>query len=380
MLRGKAIDKLKKGLLPEGVAGDTGKLRGKSYADIARLFEEELKQPVSPRSVRHYVKMLERQYPDIQGPVRGRPAASVAAPDIFDWWSSEFLRLTGMSASRLYRQMNTIAGLPVSKATFHNHLKRISQEPLVIDQPSKAALSHRCRLRVHMLVLEVERAKNYWVVLAGYEQITGFLNLKLFDVYVQHGDHASRPKPKGRPKKMPEGPAQATIYLHDGHEDRVKLSNQLLQDFYDDTLKRLGLPLHRLWFSSGIEVDSDALQALRSEAPALQIERDSAPLQTRVYRMPATALTLAELVKMAAEYVNRHNKVFAQSAVDDMKTKVQRKLDAFKQRRWSQIDKRRRKTKAVENRLANFYSNDRLVKGPLKALYCKPTRIGAELT
>lgn len=378
MLCGKALDKLKKGLLPEGVGG-TGKLRGKSYADIARLFEEELKQPVSPRSVRHYVKMLERQYADIQGPSRGRPTASVAAPNILDWWSSEFLRLTGMSASRLYRHMNTIAGLPVSKATFHNHLKRISQQAPIIDRPSKAALSHRCRLRVHMVVVEVERAKNYWVVLAGYEQITGFLNLKLFDVYAEHADHASRPKSKGRPKKMPEGPAQATIYLHDGPEDRVKLSDQLLQDFYDDTLKRLDLPLNRLWFSSAIEADSDVLQALRAEAPALQIERESTPLQTRVHRMPATSLTLAELVKLTAEYVNRHNTAFAQSAVDDMKTKVQRKLDAFKQRRWSQIDKRRRKTKAVENWLADFYSNDRLVKGTLKTFYGKPVRVGAQL-
>lgn len=386
MLNGNAINELKLGL-SSGNEDGQGHLRGKSYAEVAHLLSIKFEIEISSRSVRHYVKTLERQNGLlIVPPSRGRPRAAPAEPDTIGAWGNEIRRLTGLSASEVHSKLK-IAGesamKAVGKSSFHKRLAHLTWTAPVAERSPRAGLINRCCLRMHTGIYEVQRAKNYWVVLAGYEQETGFLSLALFEVLAQlPGDAAeARPGgPSGRPKVVPNGAPSATILIDGNDGYRVELAPRLLHEFYNAARDRIGLPINRLWLSQSILASDDAMQELRTGLPGVRIDVESSSSQPYVRGNPPSGLTLGLLSQSLSRYATRYNASISQPEIDKLKAEVQGRVLALNvaKRKWGpHIDGRRTKTRAVDVWLDDYYRTNRFFDTPVNTTSCKVVRAGA---
>ena len=273
----------------------------------------------------------------------------------------------------------------VGKSSFHKRLAHPTWTAPLVEVSPRAGLINRCCLRMHTVIYEVQRAKNYWVVLAGYEQETGFLNLALFEVLAQIPDDAAERKSggrSGRPKIVPDGAPSATIFI-DGDDYRVELASRLLHDFYNAARDRIGLPINRLWLSQSTLASADAVQALRAEVPGVLIDVETGSSQLYVLGNPASGMTLDRLSESLSSYATRYNSNISQPQIDKLKAVIQGRILALNvaKRTWGlHIDKRRTTTRAVDVWLDDYYRTNRFFDTPIKAYSCKAVRAGANVT
>jgi len=391
MLNGNVFNELKLGFSTQREEG-RGHLHGKTYVEVARYLSAKFEMAISARSVRHYVKVLQCQDErlDIAIP-RGRPREAPAAPaepDALGAWANEILRLTGLSASSVYQKLKA-AGEPavngIGKSSFHKRLAHQTWTPPPVERSLAADMISRCCLRIHSVGIEIETARNYWVVLAGYEQDTGFLSLALYDVMVQPSAVKAGPTSPGRPKLLPAGKPEATIFLSSDGGYRVGLSPQLLHGFYHAVCDQVGLPINRLWMSQLALSGSSAVQALRDELQGVQVDIESRSSQQYVQGKPPAGITLDALSRHLADHTARYNLAIAQSAIDALKSEIRERLLGLKKAKlkwgWgAHIDKRRRRTAAVDVWLGDYYRTHQYFDSPVRASNCRAVRVVATVT
>jgi hypothetical protein len=178
------------------------KLAGRSYAEIAEHLTQALGRRVTRNTVRYYLSLTRN---DANLP-KGRPKGTVRRKDVWDHLIPMLLALTGLAASRLYRELDALLepdGLPFRESAFHErtgHQKRYqSATPGVkgatgsnevsieaTDGTKKTtsgkkttSLLKRCRLRVAVVEVKSGTGRRKRVYLFGYEEVTGYVS---FDI------------------------------------------------------------------------------------------------------------------------------------------------------------------------------------------------------
>jgi hypothetical protein len=174
----------------------------RSYAEIAAHLTRTLGRKISRNTVRHYLNLNDNP---VNLP-KGRPKGSVSEPGVWEQVIPELLSLTGLAASRLYRELNALLApgrLPFRESTFHERARfRNSSQPRVQREPSlsasdeeaareptkgsaitrckaRATLLTRCRLRLHVVEVVPEGGQERRVYLFGYEEVTGYASFDL---------------------------------------------------------------------------------------------------------------------------------------------------------------------------------------------------------
>lgn len=177
-------------------------LAGRSYAEIAEHLTQTLGRKVSRNTVRYYLSLTRN---DANLP-KGRPRGTVRQKDVWDQLIPLLLAITGLAASRLYRELSVLLkpdGLPFRESAFHErigHQKRSQsatpelQDATVPGEASAAAaedekkatsvkkpttLLTRCRLRVSVVEVAPQIQGRKRTYLFGYEEATGYVS---FDV------------------------------------------------------------------------------------------------------------------------------------------------------------------------------------------------------
>jgi hypothetical protein len=163
--------------------------------------------------------------------------------------NNELLRLTGLSASSLYRQLKQLAGSQakfISKATFQRQLNRQPGVRAPHAQRKKDNLMQRCRLRLHQVVFEIGAAGCYGVILAGYEETTKFVNLALYEVHLPT-QRKNRCRPKSISRDLPDA-----LISGSGDAVTLQLPARVILSFYAESRDRLRFPLNRVFICQSV--------------------------------------------------------------------------------------------------------------------------------
>ena len=392
---------LREGLLKGKAEAKDGPFGGKSNTEIARLLSERFNRPFTPSEIRHTITRLRKK--DDQGRLcatlgKGRPKLSQnKKPREFNLWAAacnELLKLTGISASELFKWANELGyntNPAIKKGVFHARLKQLDLSPplaAVSIKPrdlKRRGLLGRYRLRVHALTFEGRNRDNYWIVIGGYEQTTGFLHFQLLNVIVEQRlesngkiDEAYQTtRKRGRPRKMENATPCLTIAADD-QAPIARLTPDLLKTFIDEMADILRLPLLDVTISDQIGRTHDELESIAAVLDQAGVLRDD-PQTTHRYlpaRLPP-ALTLAKLAEKLSDMANRYNKNESHAKVKQERKKLQ---DALKKARKPATQPRVLGTRdpaiIEESSLEAFYRGHTLVfPKEIKATSCKPITI-----
>lgn len=252
MLNSKQRDQLRDGLTPPN-----GAFLGKTYQAIALELTKRFGFEVSLHSVRHYVRSLCKQGVKIETPLHGwpkgkkRPQSSGKKPS-WAFLYRELLLLTGLSGSKLHGELQAVLSEPdgfPSKRTFLEQLAKSAkiEGSRRASRRTRTKLAERCTVRLHQVALTYTETGDYWVLLAGYDQYTQFLNVAVFDI----GGEMPNVRPPGRPKQAAKGEKKGIIH-RTLSGDYVELSEGLWREFCLDTTKHLGLPVKRFEYAAEV--------------------------------------------------------------------------------------------------------------------------------
>jgi len=151
---------------------------GKPYADIAKHLTKRFGREITRNTVRYYAGLVNTEVPR----ARGRPKGVGRRSDIWDGIIPELLVLTGLPASRLYREICSLLApirLPFQESAFH---ERTSARTRVQDRGArdkKTTVLTRCRLRMRVIEVMPLGAQRKRVYLFGYEELTGYTSFDL---------------------------------------------------------------------------------------------------------------------------------------------------------------------------------------------------------
>lgn len=325
-LNSKEFAYLKAGLLPQGKGGGTGLLVGMTMAKIAQEFTARRAlqgdtRTVGPRTINYYVGQIRKAggSPNTRPRSAGRPPLDTPASTKLDLNVSlwrEMLRLTGLKPIKLYDVLSEVfPGTLPSRSVFYANLnapKWQGSEDGFSRPPSRSTvidwLDRYC-LRINAVILEGPNTQSYWVVLAGYESITGYLDLSILEVWLT--DTPPVTNKLGRPRKPPEGPAKIFIQRQGG-KLTFQLSSEILTAFFERMQRKLGLPIRRVEVNQSILSQEQAPSAqdvttqeasAPSEAPHF-CPYEVTPRQYLPYRVPD--LLLDELRRFADIFLRHH--------------------------------------------------------------------------
>lgn len=305
MLDSAELEFLRTGLTDK--ATKPGALIGMTYSEIADVLnvDRDAADKVTADSVRYYVRQLRKVLGSaIARPAkRGWPLGRVrrldqrrAVKKLPGLLFRELLALTGETSSALYESLKQIPAL-ISwlppKRTFYAQLARTGRYP---ERPRAArslsqTVVEQCRVRLHQITFKSDDSQDYWVIIAGFEQTTQYLNLVTFDVRVD----SENVRRRGRPKEFDPDLEKVAIYRNKD-ETRIELPSAIWEMFIASSINRLGLPvtqfalasdpgtvpsnfLHRrfhctvtkglasLTHSPVIEIDDEDLASLRRSLP-----------------------------------------------------------------------------------------------------------------
>ena len=299
-------------------------LAGRPYAEIAEHLTQTLGRKVSRNTVRYYLS-LTRNAANLP---KGRPRGTVRQKDVWDQLIPVLLAITGVTASRLYRELSVLLkpdGLPFGESAFHQrieHQKRSQsatrevgdatapgevsaaaaedkEKATSVKQP--ITLLTRCRLRVSVVEVRPETGGRKRTYLFGYEEATGYFS---FDVLAR---------------------SQPTTL-------RIARFIKVIE-------QQLGLPIHRVYIV-GIALPEDGLRAHLHDT---EIEKSGgqlelAPLSSSFDRQPEIDL-LQLLAKRQNDNVASKQVVEAKLAIAEF---LQGEQDNQKWRRLSQQERQRR--------------------------------------
>lgn len=174
----------------------------RSYAEIAAHLTRTLGREISRNTVRHYLNLNDNP----NSLPKGRPKGVGSKTGVWEQVIPELLSLTGLAASRLYRQLNALLApgrLPFRESAFHERarfqnpselqVQREASLPTSDEEPTtgpkkggrttkdkaRATLLTRCRLRLQVVEVVPGGGQLKRVYLFGYEEVTGYIS---FDV------------------------------------------------------------------------------------------------------------------------------------------------------------------------------------------------------
>lgn len=308
MLNTKQLQILRDSLSINPDNGDLGALCGKGYRKIAERLGEFLGVPVTADSVRHYIRAWRRESASLlvlpqHGWPKGKKRNQVRGRKPLPWTFlyRELLALTGWSVSQLHAELKSagFGALPARRTL----LEQIERSGTLEAHPSvrrygRVKLTERYIVRIHQMVLTRVPEKSYWVVMAGYEVVTGFLNVAVLDLNVSD----DQPRPRGRPKLMD---IDVPVGVFDQKEggDFVRLQQDLWWRFCTETVERLGLPVGRFEYVSNFGLEP------------MQLEHQDAPISlvsackhgADVASHPVSEAVFKQFASRLTSIVRRHN-------------------------------------------------------------------------
>ena len=153
-------------------------LAGQPHEEIARILTRELGYKVTRNTVRYYLGMTKND----KNLPKGRPKGGERKPDIWDKLVPELLALTGLKASRLYRELSALLhpeGLPFRESAFHERTGFVKRAKTAASKRVHPTLLTRCRLRIRAVEVATIGTQSKRAYLFGYEELTGYIS---FDV------------------------------------------------------------------------------------------------------------------------------------------------------------------------------------------------------
>lgn len=312
--------------------GDAGALCGKSYREIAEKLGESLGVPVTADSVRHYIRAWRRETASLlvlpqHGWPLGKKRNQVRGKKPLPWafLYRELLALTGWSVSQLHAELKGAGfeALP-ARRTLQEQIERsgrLEAHPSV-RRYGRVKLTERYVVRIHQTALTRVPEKSYWVVMAAYEVVTGFLNVAVLDLTVQD----DQPRQRGRPKLMNIEDPVGVVDLKEGG-DFVRLRQDRWWQFCTETIERLGLPVGRFEYASNLNLKPMLLkhqEATISLASACKAGADVAshPVSEEVFKQLASRLT---------SIVRRHNQK-RKAVIDQQREVVVRRFNEAREK------------------------------------------------
>lgn len=150
----------------------------KPYADIAKRLTEKFGREITRNTVRYYAGLVSNESPR----ARGRPKGAGRRRDMWDWIIPELLVLTGLPASRLYREICSLLepiSLPFQESAFHERTILQKRVQGAVSRDKQTTLLTRCRLRMRVIEVMSLGAQRKRVYLFGYEELTGYTSFDL---------------------------------------------------------------------------------------------------------------------------------------------------------------------------------------------------------
>lgn len=324
MLKTSEKKKLRQGLSANQTESDTANLVGTSYAQLAMELDAKFGIKATPRSIRHYVYSMRKEYAawSHKPLTKGRPRKTAPTPSelLVKEVSAYLMQLTGYSESDIYRILRkaTDNQWPVmGKVTFHKLFKesRAAKSFLRIET-SDELLSHCC------LVLGQTRLKqandaDQWLLLWGIEATTGYFNFQLINLI----SSKSVAKPaRGQPKKA----TFREVAELDRHGN-VVMPASVLCNFLVDCQRRLCLPLNRVMLPD--EYNVAAFQS--SATPSMCVYLSTPKLA--LSREAMSALPDIELLHAQLEATSiRHYRCAAKPFVSALRRHVRELVEAYR--------------------------------------------------
>lgn len=324
MLNSKQLRWLREGFTPASRETGKGRLSDMTSIEIADALEHTFGVKVTRRQIRHYVDALFTNSADLKRRTPGRPQKISIANAIAAAWGHELLQLTRRSASQIYAQSRCAtnqAWPPVAKSTFHELLRATGEIPRKSSVSNPCDVMHRCHLRLHQIVLTKEPDRRYWVILAGYEQATGFVNVALYDLRVESTDSGPDTTSAARPKQLPGGQPTAWVVMRSDVR-RVQLPIFALTDFVNDCRYRIGLPIQHVSVSSAVISDNKCAEHAREALLATTVEVFTVVGSSMPAHLFSTSLTQTAIKQRLTEYINRYNKALPSDELNMLKQEV----------------------------------------------------------
>ena len=381
MLNGKQLAVLRVALTPTGPQDGAGRFCGNTYKEIATLLSKEFELTLSARSVRAYVGQLKKdaRYQGLCTPPRGRPVRKDTEAILASAVNNELLRLTGLSASKLYQQIKLAAAAQteiMSKATFQRQLKRQPGVRAPLGQRKKDNLMQRCRLRLHQVVFEIEAAVCYWVILAGYEETTRFVNVALYEVH-----RPTQRNKRGRPKSISRDLPDALI-SGSGDAATLQLPAQVILNFYAETRDRLGFPLNRVFLCQSVLPNPCILGELQKAEPGLSYDVESMLNQRHLLPTCDVSLPLQTLADLLSTRATEHNSRVTEAGIASLIDEINTAPDRIP--KFSLFSSRRKNTKAgkIVEQLEKYYlqPDHTFPKREPSPIHCHPIQLSASLS
>lgn len=341
-----------------------GEFVGKTYAEMAAIFNAKYKTNLSAEGLRYHVRKLCRtDLPRGRRPYRSEKNKRIGEIGHL------MLAITRFSPRKVYclmRENSRFVYPPVSCVSFYNLLgvvETVSSRRL--DQPAKY-LPKRYQLRLHQVyIIDPADPENVpiGVWLVGFEAYTGFCHAQWFEFrYLRQ--HAL----PGRPKKIPEAEEDTCAVLLPNAQ--ILLPDEFVIDFCRQCQSRFFLPLtqfllphgyspvrlaHGLKFGVWVpDIDVDSLPGRRIRLSGVSLQANSKPLWGRVLR-----------------WINRHNRHLAQQHIADEWDKLlseQLKQPARASKNGLFAGDKRRTRKKEEEALNDFYRTHPRYPGKLAPL------------
>lgn len=325
-LNSKELNCLKAGLLSIEADQGTGIFVGITMARIAeemtarRALAGDLR-PIGQRTINYYVSQIRKAggAPQTRPRKLGRPKADtpkIRTQQLSASLWREMVRLTGVKPKKLFEVLSAVLPhtLP-SQSVFYAKLSSPTWQGSVdgFSPPSRRStvidwLNRYC-IRINAFIIEDQNTHSYWVVLAGFEMATGYLDISVLEVCLP--DARPKIKQRGRPRKPPSGPAKVFIQ-RDGDMLTFQLAPTVLADFSGRMLRALGLPIRRVEINQhllSVNMTASVTNAATEHATALSevtsfYAYGVTPKQYLPYRVKG--LSLDELRRTLGKFSQRY--------------------------------------------------------------------------
>lgn len=299
-------------------------LTGRTYSALAKEFETKFGVKVTPRSLRHYVYEFGREDKDwVRQPLtKGRPKkTSVTSSErLVGEVSAYLMQMTGFSESGVYRLLRNATEdqwPPMGKVTFHKLMKEFRlSEPAMAIEASDKPMTHCC-LVTGQTALTPPEAADQWLLLWGIEATTSYFNFQLINLLAIN-DHRSAKL--GRPRKAIDGGTAQQDW-----DGSVLLPAGVFQRFWEDSERRLGVPLSRVVLPEGYPADI-ALPRTSESGIATPRLGFTAEVQAS---LPDVATLQAHLETTAMRHYQRSAKPF----ISQLRRDFREQVESFRERK-----------------------------------------------
>ncbi|MFZ4538616.1 hypothetical protein [Propionivibrio sp.] len=303
---------------------------GKSLEEIAEAFAHQEGKRITPRMVRYHYQQLSKDKNNAALPLkRGRRAGSpnrhrvvIPAHDSLRALTQLVWSLTRFSITDIHRLYKTVADQQSWKLPTIQYFRHIVKALGIrgkAETPSRNLMErHSIRVLQHRIKPR-QGSRNQWTVLAAIENITGFINLRIF--------------------KTTEGAQE--------------LSATKIADFIKNTIVRLALPIYKIEINA---VTSEIMTELVSKLPDQQIQQCVIDTQAG-YSIPNNLSTEEKFCEFLSKAVNGHNENCGKSKLIAARTEI---FDEFqlvterKRRGWSQARIKLRYPETPDDLLTTF--------------------------